>query len=430
MPPFRMPPPGAIEPGVICRVEAYGAFCQLTNFGCRGLIHISQLANHKVEQVEDVLSVDDQVWVKVLSVEEDVNHQQPGRFKVSLSLKDASQDGTGQDLGAQREQQDLVSSQIEQNLNSSIGMAVARDPMDSRLIMKHKGSSFNGYSLVGEDEGEPERAAVVPVPPSVTRLAPVGRGRGATLPAWMTKKPDGPTGADSGDDGSKEGSGRLKKHKEKKKKEHKHSKSGPKHRRRHRHDDSDSEDSEDSYRKRHRKRRKRSRSRDGEKRSRDKDRKRDYKFGDVSEASGDDNNRGDRKRGVDRNKSSRRRRERSHSREDRGERKTRGDSPDSSGKYRHGDKDRKDRKRDHKDGDVSEASGANNNRGDRKRGVDRNKSSRRRRERSHSREDRGERKTRGDSPDSSGEHRHGRKHRRGRSESYSNDNNSSNIGRK
>jgi predicted RNA-binding protein with RPS1 domain len=349
MPPFRMPPPGAIEPGVICRVEAYGAFCQLTNFGCRGLIHISQLANHKVEQVEDVLAVDDQVWVKVLSVEEDVNHQQPGRFKVSLSFKDASQDGTGQDLGAQRDQQDLMTSKIEQNLNSSIGMAVARDPMDSRLIMKHKGSSFHGYSLVGEDEGEPESAAVVPIPPSETRLAPVGRGRGATLPAWMTKAPDGPTGADSGDDGSKDGTRKIRK--EKKKKEHKHSKSGPKHRRRHRHDDSDSEDSEDSYRKRHRKGRKRSRSHDGKKRSRDKDRKdrkRDREDEDVSEASGDNNDRGDRKHetgtsGADRNKSSRRKREGSRSREDRGERKTRGASPDSSGEHRHGRKHRRGR---------------------------------------------------------------------------------------
>jgi predicted RNA-binding protein with RPS1 domain len=342
-----MPPPGAIEPGVICRVEAYGAFCQLTNFGCRGLIHISQLANYKVEKVEDVLSVDDQVWVKVLSVEEDTTSQQQGRFKVSLSLKDASQDGTGQDLGAQREQQDFMSSQIEQNLNSSIGMAVARDPMEDRLIMKHKGSIFNGYSLVGEDEGEPERAAVVPTPQSETRLAPVGRGRGATLPAWMTKAPDGPTGADSGDDGSK-----RKKRKEKKKKEHTHSHSGSKHRRRHRHDGSDSEDSEDSYRKRHRKRRKRSRSHDREKRSHDKDRKdkkRDRKDGDVSEASGDDNNKTDRKRktetsGADRNKSSRRRREgRSHSREGRGERKTRDDGPDRSGEHRHGRKHRRGR---------------------------------------------------------------------------------------
>jgi predicted RNA-binding protein with RPS1 domain len=362
MPPNHIPPPGAIEPGVICRVEAYGAFCQLTNFRYRGLIHISQLANFKVEQVEDVLSIDDQVWVKVLSVEEDANQQ--GRFKVSLSLKDASQDGTRQDLGAQRDQQDLVANQIENHLNSSIGMAVARDPMADRLTMKHKGSTFHGYSLVGDDEGEPERAAVVPVvptPQSETRLAPVGRGRGATLPAWMTKAPDGPTGADSGDDGSEEGSDRRKKRKEKKKKEHKHSKNGRKHRRRHRHDDS--EDSEDSYRKRHRKRR----SHDREKRSRDKD--------------------------------------------------------------------RKDRKRDCKDGDLSEASGDDNNRGDQKRetgtsGADRNKSSRRRREGSHSREGSGERKRRSDSPDCSGEHRHGRRHRRGRSGSYSNDRNSSSIGRK
>ena len=62
---------------------------EMDGFRTHGLVHISQLAAHRVEAVEDVLQMNQDVFVKVLSVE---------AGKVSLSLKGADQ-ATGADLG-------------------------------------------------------------------------------------------------------------------------------------------------------------------------------------------------------------------------------------------------------------------------------------------------------------------------------------------
>lgn len=169
----RMPEENDILEGVISRIEPYGAFCRLSGYGrLQGLIHISQLAVQKVEKVEDVISLDDHVWIKVLHVEMDGNSQ---RWRIKLSMKDVAQDGSGRDLGQERDLQVEITRRIESTLNSSIGMGVAIDPMAGRLKIKHDASSqktfFGGYTLVGDDEGEPEipslsaAATLVPLPP-------------------------------------------------------------------------------------------------------------------------------------------------------------------------------------------------------------------------------------------------------------------------
>jgi predicted RNA-binding protein with RPS1 domain len=250
---------GDILPGTIVRVETYGAFCALQP-QLQGLIHISQLAEMRVEKVEDVVAVDDEVWVKVLQVEEDDRN----RWRIRLSMKDVSQDGTRLDLGREREEREQAQDQLGMNLNSMIGMGVARDPMadNHRLTMKNNLSAAKttfrgGYSLVGDDEGELEKpvAPVVTVAVAVApteRLPPIGRGRGATLPAWMTTgKGDGPTGikSDNDNDSDDDRSGKKshKKHSKSRRKKHsKHSKKDRKHRRRRHRSRSRSRDSDSS----------------------------------------------------------------------------------------------------------------------------------------------------------------------------------------
>ena len=189
MPP-ALPLVGSIERGTVQRIESYGAFVGFENYRLRGLIHISQLANYKVEQVEDAVSVNDIVYIKVLDIEVDSN----GRPKIRLSLKDASQDGSCQDLGQERDQTKELSQQIQQNLHSSIGMGVALDPMAHLILKSVKQSKnlINGYALVDDMEGEAIIPIPVVVPSIVVPIVPMGRGRGTTLPAWMTQS-DGPT---------------------------------------------------------------------------------------------------------------------------------------------------------------------------------------------------------------------------------------------
>ena len=71
---------GAIYKGRVTRLMNFGAFVEIAP-GKEGLVHISKLADHRVERVEDVVNVGDEVLVKVTEID------QQGR--INLSRKDA-----------------------------------------------------------------------------------------------------------------------------------------------------------------------------------------------------------------------------------------------------------------------------------------------------------------------------------------------------
>ncbi len=85
--------PGAYQPGMVVR----GKVTKITNFGVfveleddlEGLLHISELADHKVENPQDVVAVDEELDVKILRVDLDDR-------KIGLSLKRAQWGDTGE----------------------------------------------------------------------------------------------------------------------------------------------------------------------------------------------------------------------------------------------------------------------------------------------------------------------------------------------
>ncbi|MGH6726613.1 MAG: polyribonucleotide nucleotidyltransferase, partial [Pseudolabrys sp.] len=84
------PEPGVIYDGTVVKVMDFGAFVNF--FGAKdGLVHISQLAAHRVNKVTDVVKEGDKVKVKLLGMDE--------RGKVRLSMKAVDQT-TGEDLEA------------------------------------------------------------------------------------------------------------------------------------------------------------------------------------------------------------------------------------------------------------------------------------------------------------------------------------------
>jgi len=60
--------PGEIKTGKVTKLTNFGAFVELEP-RLEGLLHVSELADHKVESPEDVLKVGDEVEVKVLRVD-------------------------------------------------------------------------------------------------------------------------------------------------------------------------------------------------------------------------------------------------------------------------------------------------------------------------------------------------------------------------
>ncbi len=73
--------PGTVVRGKVTRLMDFGAFVELEP-GVEGLVHISELAPQRVNRVQDVVQVDEEVTVKVLSV--DVANR-----RMSLSIKQA-----------------------------------------------------------------------------------------------------------------------------------------------------------------------------------------------------------------------------------------------------------------------------------------------------------------------------------------------------
>lgn len=59
---------GEIYTGKVARIMKFGAFVEIAK-GKEGMVHISQLANERVEKVEDVINIGDEITVKVIEID-------------------------------------------------------------------------------------------------------------------------------------------------------------------------------------------------------------------------------------------------------------------------------------------------------------------------------------------------------------------------
>ena len=71
--------PGEIYDGRVSRIVSFGAFVDL-GAGKEGLLHISKISSKRVEKVEDVLSIGDEIRVKVTEID--------NQGRINLSMKD------------------------------------------------------------------------------------------------------------------------------------------------------------------------------------------------------------------------------------------------------------------------------------------------------------------------------------------------------
>ncbi len=102
--------PDAYQPGMVIR----GKVTKITNFGVfveleddlEGLLHISELADHKVENPHDVVKPNDEVDVKILRV--DINDR-----KIGLSLKRAQWGAAEEERHERLEKRDMPASPAE-----------------------------------------------------------------------------------------------------------------------------------------------------------------------------------------------------------------------------------------------------------------------------------------------------------------------------
>ena len=82
----KVPEVGEIYYGKVVRLMNFGAFVSLTS-SKDGMVHISKMANHRIEKVEDAVNVGDMVWVKVMEIDD--------KGRINLSMKDVRAKQTG-----------------------------------------------------------------------------------------------------------------------------------------------------------------------------------------------------------------------------------------------------------------------------------------------------------------------------------------------
>jgi small subunit ribosomal protein S1 len=126
--PDRYKPNDTVK-GKVTKLTNFGVFVELEP-GLEGLLHISELADHKVDSPEEVVNVGDEIEVKILRVDR-------GERKIGLSRKKASY-GRPEDEG-------------EEDLESSQGAQAPRG--DQRELKGGLGGGGPLFSLGGSDSG-------------------------------------------------------------------------------------------------------------------------------------------------------------------------------------------------------------------------------------------------------------------------------------
>ncbi len=110
---------GAIYTGKVVRIADFGAFVEIIP-GKDGLVHISELSDHRVERVEDEVKIDDEITVVV----SEIDHM--GRINLS---RRAVLDGTFQTIKADRGEKNSSS---RRNSSGRSGGSFRRDHNSSR----------------------------------------------------------------------------------------------------------------------------------------------------------------------------------------------------------------------------------------------------------------------------------------------------------
>ena len=94
-----IPEVGKEYAGKVTRITGFGAFIEIIP-GQDGLLHISQMGDGYVRQVEDVMNIGDEVAVRVIEIDDQ------GRVDLTLASNPASQDATASERGESRDRGD------------------------------------------------------------------------------------------------------------------------------------------------------------------------------------------------------------------------------------------------------------------------------------------------------------------------------------
>src|SRR5699024_8076026 len=135
-------PAGSVTTGIVKRIVDFGAFVELKP-GVEGLVHISEMAHRHVETPHEIVSENEEVEVKVLSVDQDEQ-------RVSLSIKAL------EEAPERPEQEEAPRREPREESRPSVRQPSLRDEDDDSAftIGDQLGDQLKG--LFGDDEEDEE----------------------------------------------------------------------------------------------------------------------------------------------------------------------------------------------------------------------------------------------------------------------------------
>ena len=161
--------PGDVLEGVVTKVVAFGAFVEILP-GVEGLVHISELADHHVENPSEVVKPGATLNVKILEIDEE-------RRRLSLSIKRVEdQNMPMQDLGDQIQAAEAADVAGETPAAPADAAAPEADGEEPAETSETEGQADQGPQAAGAaveaPEGEAEEASVNEAPPSESDQSP------------------------------------------------------------------------------------------------------------------------------------------------------------------------------------------------------------------------------------------------------------------
>jgi small subunit ribosomal protein S1 len=188
--------PGDVLEGKVTKVVAFGAFVEILS-GVEGLVHISELADHHVENPGEVVEPDAVLNVKILEIDEE-------RRRLSLSIKRVEgQNMPLRDLGAQvQEAQQAAAPEEAPDLDLSEEV-FAEPPPDSSAEVAEPVAESEGD---GEDpsQAESDAEAVTETPETASPEDPQTGEEAGQEGESAQERPDTPGDSDDAADGEQQ----------------------------------------------------------------------------------------------------------------------------------------------------------------------------------------------------------------------------------
>lgn len=135
---------GTIIEGVVTGITNFGAFVRLGE-GKTGLVHISEVADDYVKNINDYLKENDKVSVKILSIDKD--------GKISLSIKQAKKVKKSTrpvDIDWNDDKSRISSASFEDRLSKFLKES---DERQQQLKKSQETKRGGGYSKKGDNNG-------------------------------------------------------------------------------------------------------------------------------------------------------------------------------------------------------------------------------------------------------------------------------------